>query len=232
MTIEPWVIQRAGDAHDRGALVRKELDCDRPDPARSGGDHDNITGPRLDRRVAAQAVAPTTNNAPATSHETPGGRGVSWAASTATNSAWLARCVNPIISSPTATPRTSHDSSTTPARSLPCPDGNSAGSVPEALADLALTGIDARGLHTDEDLAGPRSLGGEPRQPATHRCRRTRRIELPSARHPPLLVGTRPGHWSTMHQPAASNLTYARKPWRPASPMSGVEVDGARYALA
>jgi hypothetical protein len=49
VTIEPWVISRAGDADDRGALVRKELDCDRPDPARSGGDHDNITRPRLDR---------------------------------------------------------------------------------------------------------------------------------------------------------------------------------------
>ena len=50
-------------------------------------------------------------------------------ASTTTYSAWLARLsVNPITSSPAANPVTpSPTSSTTPARSLPCPDGNVAG---------------------------------------------------------------------------------------------------------
>ena len=80
-------------------------------------------------RIAAHAVNPTTGSAPATSHGRLAGFGVRLAASTTTYSAWLDRVsTQPITSSPTATPVTSGPSrSTTPARSLPSPEGNVAG---------------------------------------------------------------------------------------------------------
>ena len=65
---------------------------------------------------------------------------VNWSAGTVTYSAWLDRRLeNPITSSPTAKPLTPEPSSaTTPARSLPCPDGNVAGNTsrtaPERIA--------------------------------------------------------------------------------------------------
>jgi uncharacterized membrane protein len=57
------------------------------------------------------------------------GLGANWVAGTATYSAWLARSsVNPRTSSPTSNLVTSGPSSaTTPARSLPCPEGKVAG---------------------------------------------------------------------------------------------------------
>ncbi|PQM49227.1 hypothetical protein C1Y40_00554 [Mycobacterium talmoniae] len=74
-------------------------------------------------------MLPATNSEPATSQGTAAGLAVSWSAGTATNSAWLARAlVNPSTSSPTANVSTPAPSSaTTPARSLPCPDGKVAG---------------------------------------------------------------------------------------------------------
>ena len=82
--------------------------------------------PRSTERTAAQAVVPATNRPPATSHGTPSGRRARSPASTTTSSAWLARLwVKPITWSPTAKPSTSGPSSSiTPARSLPCPEGN------------------------------------------------------------------------------------------------------------
>src|ERR1700677_4743211 len=81
---------------------------------------------RATLRTAAYAVVPATKRAPACSHETFPGRGTRLSASTTTSSAWLDRLlVNPITSSPTATFFTSAPtSSTIPARSLPCPEGN------------------------------------------------------------------------------------------------------------
>ena len=80
-------------------------------------------------RTDAHAVAPATNSEPATSHGTAAGRGVALAASITTSSAWLARLsVQPMTSSPTANPSTpSPTCCTTPARSLPSPEGNVAG---------------------------------------------------------------------------------------------------------
>src|ERR1700733_7447254 len=76
--------------------------------------------------TAPDAVAPATNRPPATSHETFSGLRVRSPASTRTSSAWEARLfVNPITSSPGENPPTpAPTSSITPARSLPCPDGN------------------------------------------------------------------------------------------------------------
>src|SRR5690242_4971299 len=80
-------------------------------------------------RTAAHAVAPATNSAPATSHGTPAGLAVRFAASASTYSAWLDRLsVYPMTSSPAANPVTPWPAcATTPARSLPWPDGNVAG---------------------------------------------------------------------------------------------------------
>ena len=80
-------------------------------------------------RTAAYAVVPTTNSAPATSHGTPAGLTVRCVASARTNSAWLARSsVQPRTSSPAENPVTPGPvCATTPARSLPWPEGNVAG---------------------------------------------------------------------------------------------------------
>src|SRR5689334_4715688 len=74
--------------------------------------------------TVAYAVVPATYSDPATSQGSPSGRWVSATSSTTTYSAWLALLwVKPTTSSPTATPRTCEPTSTTtPARSLPCPD--------------------------------------------------------------------------------------------------------------
>src|SRR6476646_4878459 len=72
------------------------------------------------------AVVPATYRPPATSQETFSGLRVRLPASTRTSSAWAARLSeNPITSSPGENPPTpAPTSSMTPARSLPCPDGN------------------------------------------------------------------------------------------------------------
>src|SRR5580658_1215111 len=77
-------------------------------------------------RTAAYAVVPATNRAPACSHDTLAGRGTRLPDSTSTKSAWLDLSLeNPMTSSPTATFVTPGPTcSTTPARSLPCPEGN------------------------------------------------------------------------------------------------------------
>src|SRR6185312_3373484 len=86
-------------------------------------------GPGSTANTVAYAVVPATYNDPATSQGSPAGREVSATSSTTTNSAWLALLrVKPRTSSPTAKPRTREPASTTtPARSLPCPEGNVAG---------------------------------------------------------------------------------------------------------
>src|SRR5579883_311402 len=80
-------------------------------------------------RTEAYAVLPATASDPPTSQDTPGGLAVRFCDSTTTYSAWLARrSVKPTTSSPAAIPRTPDPSFvTTPARSLPSPDGNFAG---------------------------------------------------------------------------------------------------------
>src|SRR6185437_760468 len=80
-------------------------------------------------RTMAQAVNPATGSAPATSQGRPDGFGARFAASATTYSAWLDRVsTQPITLSPTAVVVTSGPScSTTPAKSVPCPDGNVAG---------------------------------------------------------------------------------------------------------
>ena len=75
------------------------------------------------------------------------------------SSAWEARLfVNPITSSPGENPPTpAPTSSTTPARSLPCPDGNVDGNS-SATAPVRMTaslGVDASRLHPYEDLPVP-----------------------------------------------------------------------------
>ena len=74
-------------------------------------------------------MKPATGRAPATSHGTAAGFAARLVASTRTYSAWLARLsVKPMTSSPAENPVTSGPvSATTPARSLPWPDGNTAG---------------------------------------------------------------------------------------------------------
>src|SRR6202167_3548830 len=81
---------------------------------------------RATLRTAAYAVVPATNRPPACSHDTFRGRGTRLPDSTSANSAWLdLSLVNPMTSSPNATFATpGPTSSTTPARSLPCPEGN------------------------------------------------------------------------------------------------------------
>src|SRR5580692_7813593 len=76
--------------------------------------------------TAPHAVTPTTYRPPATSHGTLSGLRVRSPASTRTRSACDDRfCVNPITSSRGENPPTpAPTSSTTPARSLPCPEGN------------------------------------------------------------------------------------------------------------
>jgi hypothetical protein len=82
-------------------------------------------------RTAPHAVVPATNRPPAASQETFSGLRVRSPASTRTSSAWEARLLlNPITSSPGANPPTpAPASSMTPARSLPCPDGNVDGKI-------------------------------------------------------------------------------------------------------
>src|SRR6266702_3214128 len=82
--------------------------------------------------IAPHAVVPATNRPPAASHETFSGLRARSPASTRTSSAWEARLSeNPITSSPGENPPTpAPTSSTTPARSLPCPDGNVDGNSP------------------------------------------------------------------------------------------------------
>src|ERR1700759_1820034 len=81
--------------------------------------------------TAPHAVTPATYRPPATSHETFSGLRARSPASTRTSSAWEARLLeNPITSSPGENPPTpAPTSSMTPARSLPCPDGNVDGKI-------------------------------------------------------------------------------------------------------
>src|SRR4051794_3644906 len=82
-------------------------------------------------RTAAYAVHPTTYSEPAASQLSRAGLRISCVTGTATYSAWLDRCHDqPSTSSPTANSATpSPTALTTPARSLPSPDGNVAGKV-------------------------------------------------------------------------------------------------------
>src|ERR1022692_1268343 len=88
-------------------------------------------GPADTARTAAYAVTATTYIEPATGQETPAGLRMSWPAGTATYSAWLERLPDqPSTSSPTENSVTpSPTALTTPARSLPSPDGKVAGNT-------------------------------------------------------------------------------------------------------
>src|SRR5258705_8074173 len=86
-------------------------------------------GPAPTARPAAYAVTPTTYRDPAASQDRPFGLATNWSAGTLTNSAWLAlRSLHPSTSSPTANESASAPTrATTPARSLPSPDGKLVG---------------------------------------------------------------------------------------------------------
>ena len=85
-------------------------------------------------RTHATAAAPATNREPATSHVSSGGFAMSWVTGTETSSAWLDRSSDqPSTASPDANWLTPPPTATTsPARSLPCPDGNVEGNVSAA----------------------------------------------------------------------------------------------------
>src|SRR5271166_1006218 len=82
-------------------------------------------------RTAAYAVAPTTYSEPAVSQLNWVGLWINWFTGTAVWVAWLdRRKLNPSTSSPTANSVTSGPTAlTTPARSLPSPEGNVAGNI-------------------------------------------------------------------------------------------------------
>ena len=86
-------------------------------------------GPAPTARTAAKAVQPATYREPAASQLSSVGLAISWSARTATWLAWLDRSHEyPSTSSPGAHAVTpSPTSVTTPARSLPWPEGNAAG---------------------------------------------------------------------------------------------------------
>ena len=106
-------------------------------------------------------MAPTTNSEPAASHGTPAGLAVRFPASTSTYSAWLARLsVNPMTSSPSANPVTPGPvCATTPARSLPCPDGNVEGHLERIRPSriLASPGLMPAALTPTSTCPGPGS---------------------------------------------------------------------------
>ncbi len=101
------------------------------DPTPPAAPETATTSPRFSPTdcMVAQAVVPATYREPAASHGTFAGLGTTWSPGRLTASAWLDRSsLQPITSSPTATSSTpSPTSLTTPARSLPCPDGKVAG---------------------------------------------------------------------------------------------------------
>src|SRR5450631_3996651 len=109
--------------------------------------------------TAPHAVTPATYKPPATSHETFFGLRVRFPASTRTSSAWEARfCENPITSSRGENPTTpAPTSSMTPARSLPCPDGNVEGNMADTapVRIAASLGVDAGRLDLHENLSDP-----------------------------------------------------------------------------
>src|SRR3982074_1184901 len=111
MVGEPGIVGRPGDAEDRGPSASGELNRDRTDTAGGTRDRHRICRYEAHRPPPADGLA------------------VHWSAGTVTYSGWLDRRMeNPITSSPTAKPVTPEPiSATTPARSLPCPDGNVAG---------------------------------------------------------------------------------------------------------
>ena len=108
-------------------------------------------------RTAAYAVAPTTYSEPAASQLNWGGLWISWLTGTAVWVAWLdRRKLNPSTSSPTANSVTPGPTAvTTPARSLPSPDGNVAGNISciAPTADAGLAGVDPGGTNLDHHLA-------------------------------------------------------------------------------
>src|SRR6202012_3729325 len=81
--------------------------------------------------TAPHAVTPATYRPPATAHETFSGLRARSLASTRTSSAWEGRLSeDPVPSAPGENPPTpAPTSSMTPARSLPCPDGNVDGKI-------------------------------------------------------------------------------------------------------
>src|SRR6266567_2182350 len=121
VALQPLVVALARQADDRGLWTASE-------PTPPAAPEMTTVSPSLGWTswTVPHAVAPATNRPPATSHETFSGLGVRSPASTRTSSAWEARSfVNPITSSPGENPPApAPTSSTNPARSLPCPDGN------------------------------------------------------------------------------------------------------------
>src|SRR6201996_2492536 len=122
-------------------------------------------------RTMAQAVKPATGIAPATSQGRPAGLGARFAASATVYSAWLERRpTQPITSSPGATVVTSGPSlSTTPAKSLPCPDGNVAGHMAcsDPVRILASPGLMPAALTLIRTWPGPGSGTGTSRTSST-----------------------------------------------------------------
>src|SRR5690348_5740472 len=119
----------------------------------------------------AHAVKPTTGIAPATSQGRLGGLRARFAVSATTYSAWLERVsTQPTTSSPIATVVTPGPSlSTTPAKSLPCPDGNVAGqrSCSDPSRILASPGLMPAALTLTRTSPGPGSGTGTSRTSST-----------------------------------------------------------------
>src|SRR5690242_17379624 len=110
-------------------VLRASWDATDPTPPAAADTTTVSLGRGATASTQAYPAIPTTNSEPATSQDSGPGLAVSWSAGTSTNSAWLARVsVQPSTSSPTANPVTpSPIAWTTPARSVPWPDGNVAG---------------------------------------------------------------------------------------------------------
>ena len=124
-----WARSR-GRSRCRPGAGRRELHRDAADPARRGRDDDDLASCRgATVFTEAYAARGATYRQPATSQERASGFAVTCVTGTLTNSAWLARwSVQPHAASPTAKPCAPGPSSaTTPARSLPSPDGKVAG---------------------------------------------------------------------------------------------------------
>ena len=122
-------------------------------------------------RTIAQAVKPATGIAPATSQGRPDGRGARSSWSATTYSAWLDLVsTQPMTSSRSATAVTpAPRRSTTPAKSLPCPDGNVAGqrSCRKPSRILASPGLMPAALTRMRTWPGPASGIGTSRTSST-----------------------------------------------------------------
>ena len=185
---QPVVPGRARQPDHRGPGQFGPLDGDRADPAgRPGHDH-RVTVGQADRPDSGVGRSPGSRTAP---RPPPRARRAAWgsgcAASVRANSAWLARLsVNPMTSSPAATPSTSGPMpAITPARSLPSPEGKVAGYLACSRPSLILAspGLIPAALTLTSTWPGPGEGSGTSATSRTsgppYRANRTAFIQLP-----------------------------------------------------